>query len=91
MATKERNLKVEFVGEQPPTLPLTASITDQLPEEEIRAAIADVVLRSDPEFATDMITALQVRARIAADSGERVSLRAFAVDQGFDLTDLGLE
>jgi hypothetical protein len=92
VATKEKqNLRVEFVDEEPPTLPSTASVTEQLPESEIRAAIADIVLRSDREFAGEMVTSLQVRARLRDDSGERITLRDFALREGFDLADLGLE
>jgi hypothetical protein len=47
VAIDQKNLRVEFVGEKRPSIPESATITEQLPEEEIRAAIAEVVANAE--------------------------------------------
>lgn len=75
-------------------LPETATITRPRPIEEIRQSIREVVDRADQaaeEYALDLVTALQVQARLAEDTGERISLEDFAVSEGFDLSQLRAE
>jgi hypothetical protein len=69
-----------------PELQETETITRPLPEETIGAAIAQVV-----GLAEDLAIAAQVRARIAEDTGERLTLHGLIRDQGFDPADFGVE
>jgi hypothetical protein len=93
METIERIREAEFEGEdaRSSNLAETATITEQRPEAEIRAAIADVVRRSDRDLADDLIIALRVRERAAEDTGERIALVDFVRLEGFDPADLDLE
>lgn len=72
-------------------LPENASLTTPLPTEEVRQAISDVVARADRGYALDLVTVLQIKARLSADTGERLSLEAFASQEGFDLAELRSE
>lgn len=76
---------VEYLsdGEHAPELPETATLTQQLPAKEIAEAISNVVARADEDYALDLITMLQVRKRIAKDTGERLSLDEFAQEEGW--------
>jgi hypothetical protein len=69
-----------------PELPDTATITEPLPEEETRAAIADVV-----DLAEDLAIAVQVRARLREDTGERMTLVELIQDQGFEPAEFDVE
>lgn len=91
VATSLKHVRVKFVGEPPDALPETATITQPRPEAEIRAAVAEVLLRSDRMLAEDLIIAFQVRARLAEDTGERIELVDFIRQEGFDPSDFGLE
>jgi len=84
---------VEFTRDDDSTygLPENATLTESLPDRDIADAISDVVARADQGYALDLVTVLQVRARIAEDTGERVSLLDFAAEHGFDLAQLRAE
>ena len=74
-------------------LPDTTTLTEQLPPVEIARAIGAVLARADRvarDYALELVTAQQVRVRIADDSGERLSLAELAVAHGFDLEQLPL-
>jgi hypothetical protein len=90
VAIDQKNLRVEFVGEKRPSIPESATITEQLPEEEIRAAIAEVVANAE-ELVEDLVIAALVRARMAEDTGERLTLVELIREQGFDPSDFDVE
>jgi hypothetical protein len=81
--------KVE-ANEQRLWSPEATSLTEPRPATEISAAIESVVSRAhaDRDRDLDLITALQVRARLAEDTGERLSFAEFADQVGFDLAQL---
>jgi hypothetical protein len=91
VTTVPRNIRVEFVGENVPELPATATLTYPLSEREIREFVAEVLIRSDRDLAEDLIIAIQVKERSAEDSGDRVDLVDFVRQHGFDPAALGLE
>ncbi len=68
----------------------TSLTTQPLPEAEIDATIERVVSDSrklrDQIF--DVVTVLQIKARLAADTGERLTHAEFADQVGFDLEQL---
>lgn len=78
-------------GDATPGLPESATLTMPLPVREVAEAISNVVARADEDYALDLITMLQVKTRIAEDTGERVTLEEFAAEQGFDLAQLRSE
>ncbi len=59
-------------------LPENATLTKPLPDHDVRRAISDVVTRADVGYALDLITMVQLKARLAADTGERLTLDEFA-------------
>jgi hypothetical protein len=63
------------------------TLTQPRPAEEIAERIQMVVSdsRYKADEAFDVVTVLQIKARIAADSGERLSFEEFADEVGFDL------
>jgi len=71
----------------------STSLTQALPESVISAAISGVVARarSDRDYVLDMVTVLQIKARMAEDTGERLSFAEFADRVGFDLAQLRAE
>ena len=69
----------------------TTTLTRPLSAREIGQAISAVVASGDRGFAIDLVTALQVRTRLAQDTGERVMLAEFAAREGFDLDQLRAE
>jgi len=73
------------------SLPENATLTVPRPRDEIVRAISQVVARADEDFAREMVTVLQVRARLASDTGERLTLAEFADQEGFDLAQLRAE
>jgi hypothetical protein len=64
------------------------TLTQPLPEREIREAISNVLAKTNREYALDLVTMLQVKARIAGDTGERLSFARFADEVGIDLEQL---
>lgn len=89
--TSLRVTRVEFEAGEHATFPENATLTTPLSAEEIRQAISDVVARADRGYVLDLVTALQVKARIAEDTGERLTLHEFADQVGFDLEQLRSE
>ncbi len=79
---------VEFDSEEGTPHPANASVTKPLPENEVAQAISDVVARADEDYARDLVTVLQIKARQDEDTGERLSLAQFADEVGFDLAQL---
>lgn len=83
--------RVDDSGEEDPReIPEDATLTTPLPDEVIRSAIAQVVRRSD-DLAVDLALAVEVRTRLARDTGERIPLAAFIRQEGFDPADFGVE
>lgn len=79
MATSPKIEEVEFVLEDaPPELPdpATLTLTTPLPERDVRDAISYVVAAADQKYAVDLITVLQVRARLAEDTGDLLLARS---------------
>lgn len=66
------------------------TLTQPRPEAEITERVRQVVAESrDKADATfDVVTVLQIKARMAADTGERLSFEEFADQVGFDLPKL---
>jgi hypothetical protein len=85
--------RLEVVGgeDEHRRLPENTSVTVSLSAQEIGHAISDVVARADRDYAIDLITALQLRVRLAEDTGERLSLAEFATQEGFSLARLRAE
>lgn len=63
----------------------TTTLTIPLSDREIGETISEVVARGDREYALDLITVLQIKTRLAEDTGERITLDEFARQEGFDL------
>jgi hypothetical protein len=84
--------EVEYSGSEPTrALPYETSITESSSTQEIRRTISDVVARADEDYALDLVTALQIKTRLAQDTGKRLSLTEFAEREGFDLAQLRSE
>lgn len=90
MATIQKNLRPEFAGEKTPELPKTATVTGPLPDETVREEIRRVVEHAG-DLAEDLVIAVEVRKRIADDTGERLTLTELIEAQGFDPADFGVE
>jgi hypothetical protein len=90
VAIDQKNLRVEFVGEEQPTLPETTTITQPLEETAVRVAIAHAVVLAE-ELEDDLRLAVQVRRRVDEDTGERLTLVELIEEQGFDPADFGVE
>jgi hypothetical protein len=80
-------------GLDPVPLPETATVTEQRPPNEIRAAIAAVVAKvaDQADLADDLMIALEVRKRDTEGMGGRVELEEFMREQGYDPADFGIE
>ena len=74
---------VEIAEHSPLQLPENATLTEPLSDDLIRRAISDVLARVDREYAFDLVTVLQIHARTARDTGERLTLDEFAEDTGW--------
>jgi hypothetical protein len=64
--------------------PEGTTYTKALPQAEIARAISNVVARADRDYALDLVVVLQVRARMAEDTGERLTLDEFASLEGWE-------
>lgn len=86
-------IKAVEYGDAATELPERTTLTMPLPERDVADAISNVVARADEDYALDLITMLQVKARIAEDKGERLSLDEFARLEGWgdDLAQLRSE
>jgi hypothetical protein len=85
-----QNLAVEFSDEPRSGHSETSTVTEALPEDVVQMAIARVVLKSDRDLAEDLMIGVQVRERIAEDTGERLTLTSLIEAQGFDPADFGV-
>ncbi len=81
--TSLRVTTVEVDAGKGTPLPDNASLTAPLPSDEIRQAIGQVVARADRGTALDIVTVLQIKARITEDTGERLTLDEFADLEGW--------
>ena len=70
--------RVEMEGGQPLEVSDTTTLTQPLSDEQIRERILEVLSGSEREYAIDLVTALQLKRRIAEDTGERLTLDQFA-------------
>ena len=68
----------------------TTTLTQPRPSAEITERISRVVSdsRDEADMAFDVVTVLQIKARMIADTGERLSFEEFAEKVGFDLPEL---
>lgn len=86
--------RVDLPGGQSLQPSETTTLTIPLSAQTIGEAISEVVARADRadrEYALDLVTMLQVRARMNEDTGERISLDEFASREGFDPAQLRSE
>jgi len=79
---------VRFIGE--PYLPDTATLTEPRPDDEIQSSIAEVV-RHSADLLEDLAIAVEVRTRMAEDTGARIPLADFIRQEGFDPADFDVE
>lgn len=69
----------------------STSTSDVAVRPEAEAAFRASLENSLENLADDLAIALEVRARRASDSGDRVTLEEFMREQGYDPADFGLE
>ncbi len=85
--------RVEYVGESLPVAPENVTWTEPATDEARRRRVSEVLARVDNGYALDLVVMLQMRARMAKDTGERLSLDDFAREEGWEdeLNDLRSE
>lgn len=74
----ETRIEIEIAGDD---LPANVTIT-QSSEDEIRESVRAVIAR-ERDQALDMVTALQIKARMTVDTGKRLTLDEFAAQTGW--------
>jgi len=57
----------------------------RLSAREIGEAVSGVLAASDRDYALELITVFQAQARVAEETGERLSFEEFADQVGIDL------
>lgn len=75
--------ELDYEGEPSSTLAEKTTLTQPLSDAEVIGAIRGVVARVDRGYALDLVTVLQIQARTAADTGERLTLDEFARVEGW--------
>jgi hypothetical protein len=86
-----KTVEIEVGDDKGHALPENTTLTAPLSVDVIGRAIGDVVARADRGYALDVVTMLQIKARLSKDTGERLSLDEFASQEGFDLAQLRSE